>query len=98
MLLETMENGMIDVAEIWEECEIAERQSILNINPYKITQTKDGQWTTHYVKGGVRRQIKRKSKRVVGNPFDPSGFLALKGNTGLETERYYVEREESLHG
>ncbi len=67
VLLEAMENGIIDVAEIREKCEMAERQSILNSHPYKITQTKDGQWTTHYMEGGVRRQIKRKSRRVVEN-------------------------------
>ena len=79
VLLEAMENGIIDVAEIREKCEMAERQSILNSHPYKITQTKDGQWTTHYMEGGVRRQIKRKSRRVVEN------FLV----------KYYKDKEEN---
>lgn len=44
---------------------MAKREEVLAKHPYKISQTKDGQWTTHYIDGGVRKQIKRKSRKDI---------------------------------
>ena len=93
VLLEAMENGMIDVAEIREKCEMAKRQSILSSHPYKITQTKDGQWTTHYVEGGVRRQIKRKSRRAIENLLIKY-YRNLEENPTLDELFMKVQREK----
>ena len=93
VLLEAMENGMIDVAEIREKVEMARRQAILEKHPYKITRTKDGQWTTHYMEGGVRRQIKRKSKRVVENIL-VRYYKNLEDNPTLDELFTKVQREK----
>lgn len=60
LLNAALDYGMIDLAEIREACEMKRRTDILAKHPYKITQAKDGQWTTHYYDGGKRKQIKRK--------------------------------------
>lgn len=65
LLRDAIENGILDAAEIRERCEMAKQKAILAKHPYTISQTKDGQWTTHYLDGGTRKQIKRKSKTDV---------------------------------
>ncbi|MBR1757728.1 MAG: site-specific integrase [Lachnospiraceae bacterium] len=91
-----MDHGMIDLAEMRDMYEMTKRTTILNMHPYKIIQTKDGQWTTHYIEDGKRKQIKRKARKDVEDLL-VRHYKQLEEDPTISQLFNKVQREKALY-
>lgn len=64
-LHDLIECGIINLAYIQKQAENMERQKMLDKNPWKMYQGKDGSWYVYLPNGNTRKRIKRKNKKDI---------------------------------
>ncbi len=55
-------SGMIDIATLQAEMNMAERKKYLKMHDQKILQSSDGKWFTYLIQNGKRRMIRNRNK------------------------------------
>ena len=65
LLKYALDNGILDLDQVQKQMEENERKEILKKHVYSIWEGKNGKWYTHLYEDGVRRLIKKNTKKEV---------------------------------